>query len=761
MNKKFSLFLILLLLLNLLGFTPQLFAKEELSYSVAIEDFSVKASDNKLLITAPGFSIYPSLSPVAPLKVLFYALPPSAEVTSITADIISFEDVHLNEENLLGSLSIETGASLRKTNVPCLYFEEGKMRKWNFVKLYYTPFVNEGSMLKVFDKVNFKIDYKIHSPNSIELRDIAFDSIASKLFVNYETAMNWYKKPLIASNGERFDYLIVLSNSSLESSLSEFIKYKQETDGFKIKIASLTEINVQATGDTAEERIRNYIKAHYLEWGIKYVLLVGGSRTIPMCYMYPEPNEKRDEDSPTRYIGRTPTDFFYSELDSNWDYDGDKLPGEFGEDTDHIEDFYPDVFVGRIPFDDAESIRQVLSNAIKYENSDDTFRKDALLVGAMLYYAEEGTVRQDGAMALNFAYENYLAPSGFQTKSMYEQEGTKPSIFESDLPLTNENFVREMKSGKYGLILWNAHGSPQYIARKYWVDANNDGNVNSGEIKWIDLLTTTDLDGYKLAPAIMYSASCETAWPEKNNFAKVALLRGASAYIGASRISYGGGTIDPILEGFVKHFTLDNFGVGDALDLSLFEAPQSQESNFVNLFDYNLYGDPSLRVNSSHSTGISVNSYDRNFTISQGKTATTSVNVKLASGSTAAVDYSVDVDGIQCEISNETLNAGEEVNVKIICGKDTSPGDYTLNVYVRNKEGSTFGIPIHLKVVESKFSPYDLNQDGKIDEDDFKILGECFGTSSVDTSFNPSADFNGDGVINGIDLILFSFNFGG
>jgi len=764
MNKKFSLLLILCLLLNLLSFTPRLFAKEELSYSIEIEDFSMGAGGNdKLLIDAPGFSVYPTFSESAPVKVLFYALPPSAEVTSIIANVISYKDIPINETKLFDSLNAKTGASLHKTNVPCLFFEEGKMRKWNFVKVYYTPFVNEGNTLKVIEKVNFRIDYKMHSLDLFELSDSTFDTIASKLFTNYETAQSWYKKPMVIKEVEKFDYLIILSNSSLESAIFEFVKYKQETDGFNVKIVSLQQINVQSKGDSIEERIRNYIKEHYLEWGIKYVLLVGDPRTLPMCYMYPEPNEKRDEDSRTRYVGRTPTDFFYSELDSNWDYDNDELPGEFGEDTDYVEDFYPDVFVGRIPFDEAESVRQALSNAVKYENLDDSFRKTALLVGAMLYYAEEGegTNRQDGALALNFAYENYLEPSNFNVKSMYEKEGTKPSIFDSDISLTNENFVREMKSGKYGLILWNAHGSPQYIARRYWVDVNNNGIVNSGEIKWINLLTTSDINSYKLAPSIIYAASCETAWPEKDSFAKMALLRGASSYIGASRVSYGGGTIDPILEGFVKHFTLDNFGVGDALNLSLYEAPHSQESDFVNLYDYNLYGDPSLRVNSSHSTGISINSYYRNLSISQGKGATTSVSVKLAGGVTATISYSVDVEGIRCEISKETLTASEEVNIKIICGKDAPTGDFSLNLYVKNDSGAIYGFPIHIKVLESKFSPYDLNQDGRIDGNDFKILEECFGTSKGDTDFNSNADFNGDNIINGIDLILFSFNFGG
>ena len=755
MLKKSLVFIIAFVIIILLSAPSNIFSINCISYCVSIGDLETSKNSS---LTSETFSYLDSLESLSStVKVLFYAVPPNVKVTSVT---VSAESYDINKNNFNGTFSkIENFSNLTRTNLPCIYYEQGKMRKWNFVKIYYVPFVVNDKFIKVFPRVNFSIEYTSKSLGNLDLYDSVFDSIASGLFVNYAEAQTWYKKPVFKGQSEQYDFLIILSDDRLSQSVSEFVKYKEEVDGFKVKVVGLSEINEQEKGTSLELKIRNYIKEHYLGWATKYVMLIGDTRILPMCYMYPEPNETRDEDSKSRYIGRTPTDFFYSELDSNWDYDEDGLLGEYGEDTEYILDFYPDVFVGRVPFSDPDSVSKVLKNAIEYEQSGDVFRKSALLVGAMLYYAEEGTTRQDGALALSFARDNYLAPANFMVTSMFEKEGTNSSIFESDLPLTNENFSYSLKSGKYGLILLNAHGSPQYIARKYWVDNNGDGKIESGEVKWIDLLTPTDLNGYELSPSIFYSASCETAWPEKNSFAKATLSKGAAAYIGASRISYGGGTIDPILENFVKHFTVDSFGLGDSLAISLFEAPHFSVYDFVNLYDYNLYGDPSLRVNTISPSGINVFTDSINVAIYQGKTQSIVLKLFIPRGGDFLLDYYIDLEGIKCEFSKVNATDSDNVVIKISCSKNAQIGDFILRIYAKSTNGNVYGFPIHLNVIEAKFSISDLNEDGNVNEEDINILKVSFGYKEGDTNFDKRADLNGDGVINGIDLFIFFFNF--
>lgn len=48
----------------------------------------------------------------------------------------------------------------------------------------------------------------------------------------------------------------------------------------------------------------------------------------------------------------SPTDYFYADLTGNWDSDGDGYYGEHADDAG--VDFYPEVFVGRIPVYDED-----------------------------------------------------------------------------------------------------------------------------------------------------------------------------------------------------------------------------------------------------------------------------------------------------------------------------------------------------------------------------------------------------------------------
>ena len=766
MQKKLFIFLLILVLILQFGYgLGNVRASTEISDVLSLQSFSVDSKVGGIsVIKAPGFRVFPSISDNFPVKVLFYALPPGSTVKTVkvTGAIVESENVHSNDK-FSPVQDMKFGSEIHKTNCPALFYEQGKIRKWDFVKLYYSPFVwnSKKNTLDIYKSLHFTIIPKtVDKESSVEMADEAFDSLASKLFTNYSTAENWYKKPLLCSGpGERYDYLII-ADSSLIPSLSSFVKYKEENDKLRIKVVSLSDVKVHSRGGTTQEKIRNYIKLHYLEWGIKYVLFVGGPKAIPMCYMYPEPNEKRDENGLERPVGRTPTDFYYAELDSNWDADKDQLPGEYSEDTNEIKDYYPDVFVGRIPFDNPDKVRKVLDNSIRFEESKESFRKSALFVGAMLYYGEEGTSRQDGSLALNFAWQNYLKPAGFTGFSMYEQSGTHPSIFKSDVPLTEDNFVKQMRSKKYGLVLWNAHGSPTFIARKYWDDANKDGKVEAGEIKWVTLLSTSDIDKYRFAPSIFYAASCETAWPEKDNIGFETLLHGAAAYIGASRISYGGGTIDPVLEGFVKHYAVDKFGIGDSLDISLFEMPHTAKADFVNLYDFNLYGDPSLSLNPPSFTHSTINLDKGSVTVPQGGNCSVTVSISTDEDSSINLDYSIDVEGLSGSFSENSIATSKDITFSVTCSGDTPEGDFVMRIYGETKDGVQFSVPLHIKVVQHQFSMYDLNKDGKINGKDLIIFSMSFGLHKGEKNFNPNADFNSDGIIDGKDLTLFSMYFG-
>jgi len=83
-----------------------------------------------------------------------------------------------------------------------------------------------------------------------------------------------------------------------------------------------------------------------------------------MRYCYPDPkNHIRSND--TNKDGSVPTDYYYADLTSDWDSDKDGYYGEYQQDN---VDFENELIVGRIPFDDINTIKEILDRSIEFEN---------------------------------------------------------------------------------------------------------------------------------------------------------------------------------------------------------------------------------------------------------------------------------------------------------------------------------------------------------------------------------------------------------
>ena len=67
--------------------------------------------------------------------------------------------------------------------------------------------------------------------------------------------------------------------------------------------------------------------------------------------------------------------------------------------------------------------------------------------------------------------------------------------------------------------------------------------------------------------------------------------------------------------------------------------------------------------------------------------------------------------------------------------------------------------PTFLSITKAP-NPWDLNRDKKVDNADVELFEKSFGKSTGESGYNPQADFNGDGVIDGKDLIILAEHFG-
>ncbi|MBN1162992.1 MAG: T9SS type A sorting domain-containing protein [Candidatus Krumholzibacteriota bacterium] len=172
--------------------------------------------------------------------------------------------------------------------------------------------------------------------------------------------IEWLLSKLVINPGDmvpdpryagEFDYVII-TNETLSPNFQKLIEWKTKK-GVNAFIKTTNEIIVEYTGDDDQEKIRNYIIDAYRA-GVSWFLLGGDVSVIP------------ERECHLDIFGLSvdiPCDLYYSDLDGDWDGDGD---GVYGEPDDGV-DMYPDVFVGRAPVETAAEVNVFVNKVVDYE----------------------------------------------------------------------------------------------------------------------------------------------------------------------------------------------------------------------------------------------------------------------------------------------------------------------------------------------------------------------------------------------------------
>jgi len=219
-----------------------------------------------------------------------------------------------------------------------------------------------------------------------------------------------YEEPIITSSNVGSYDMVIITPKKFSQFLTRFVIHKN-LNGIKTKIKTTESIYLESLmgryderGRDKPEQIKYFIKYAKENWGIKYVLLVGG-----------RDHQKYSWNVPVRYSNLNDrsfwnesfvTDLYYSDIyrynyslqtnefddwDSNgngifaeysWIWDGDR--GYWYDlDTKDILDLYPDVYIGRLACRDIGEVLAVTNKIIRYEKRSygDRWFNDMVLVG--------------------------------------------------------------------------------------------------------------------------------------------------------------------------------------------------------------------------------------------------------------------------------------------------------------------------------------------------------------------------------------------
>ncbi|HEC95296.1 MAG TPA: hypothetical protein ENI45_04955, partial [Thermoplasmatales archaeon] len=228
---------------------------------------------------------------------------------------------------------------------------------------------------------------------TVDVYPVRYSPLNNKIqYITDGTLKVTVNKPANTSDESNTYDLLVISASAYLEELQRLVQHK-ENHGIKTKLVSADEIH--GIGRDKQEQIKHYIKNAIENWGIKYVLLVGGYRSF---FGFNKPELQL----PIRYVYLNdggedgfPSDLYYADIYyydpvsgyafDDWDSNGN---GRFGEwdwyGYDDL-DLIPDVHLGRLACRTIKEAKTMVDKIINYENTynanENWFKKMLVVTG--------------------------------------------------------------------------------------------------------------------------------------------------------------------------------------------------------------------------------------------------------------------------------------------------------------------------------------------------------------------------------------------
>jgi len=264
-------------------------------------------------------------------------------------------------------------------------------------------FYNEMTV-KIKTKDNYEINslFRNNPKDTLSLHSLIEPCCSSFTNSYLLTSEKKHSKSLVTPN-RSYDYVIItnetLKSVSGKNSFQEFIDYKNSI-GVSATIVTVEDINNTYSGVDLPEKIRNFIKDAYLNWGIEYVLLGGDVNIVPVRYFFVKSHPGLMDLWPKKYsyTGEMAADLYYGCLDGSFNYDGDEYWGEIGDGPDGKEvDLLAEVYVGRACIGNEIELNNFVNKTLTYEQTtdDELYLKNAVMAGENLEWHWGGLYKEE------------------------------------------------------------------------------------------------------------------------------------------------------------------------------------------------------------------------------------------------------------------------------------------------------------------------------------------------------------------------------
>jgi len=325
---------------------------------------------------------------------------------------------------------------------------------------------------------------------TVRCNPIRYSPAGNTIFVagsiKIDVTYNLPVKPVIFP--DEYD-LLIITPEEFKTGLDPLVAHKTSLNPPVRTIVETTEniyANADLDGRDEPEDIKLYIQYAIEEWGIDYVLLFGGRKGQTFDWYIPERLSRNDDAS--GYEKGYSSDLYYADIykldeENNtvfedWDSNENDVFAEWRGFVKDIMDYYPDVYVGRIPCRYSFQIDGIINKIITYETSaDDSWFKKALVISGDTSPPARGDV-------VLGVYEGEIS-TGI-TADLLEGIGfTVDKLWTSLETFTGPQDVINGLTDGAGLVHFAGHGNPAY-----WGNFLPDAETEEG---MVDGLTLKDM----------------------------------------------------------------------------------------------------------------------------------------------------------------------------------------------------------------------------------------------------------------------------
>jgi hypothetical protein len=392
------------------------------------------------------------------------------------------------------------------------------------------------------------------------------------------------------------DYdLLIITPAEFVSALQPLVDHKNGI-GVSTTLATLDDVP-SGVGVDEQEDIKYFIKDAIETMGITYVLLVGagveGEEIFPVRQAWIKSGDHEDF---------FPSDLYFADVYnatggfSNWDYDGDGRFAEYSVDMQNI-DVHPDVYLGKLPANNAEEVTIVVNKIIDYK-AHNKMTKKILQFGGDSF---TGDSVNEGEYANTIVMTKL---PGYTTNQLWASEGD----------LTKPNVAKGFK-GSVDFVDLCGHGSWASFAThppgddSTWVPPKTLISQYTGFL-YLDFDFYMVNNGMKLPVCVYKSCSNNKYSDSPTCFGWKTVMKdggGGIAVYAASGISYGATGTDIVetctgwmeihtFEELISTKVLGDVWGNDISDYYNEFASGLEMTDYKTLLEWSLFGDPTLII---------------------------------------------------------------------------------------------------------------------------------------------------------------------